>query len=161
VRIFQRVILVSILLLPSTPFLARAQSRQDLGGGFSNGEAQQTTSVIHSTTRLVQMSVVVTDRKGQPITGLKKEDFTLLDEGTVQDIAFFSTQATGIAPAEGAPVLAPNVYTNRFDLKGQKPGTVTIVLFDSLNTAPEDQANVREQVIRFLKSLKPEWRCTP
>lgn len=42
--------------------------------------APQDSPVIRSTTRLVQISVVVTDKKGQAITGLKIENFTVLDE---------------------------------------------------------------------------------
>lgn len=114
----------------------------------------ETAPAIRSTTRLVQVSVVVTDKKGEPITGLKKEDFTVLDEGKAQDIAFFSAQAP---PAQAnPPALLPNVFTNRFDLKGQDPGAVTIVLFDSLNTSVQDQGYVRAQVIKFLKDLKPQ-----
>ena len=49
-----------------------------------------------------------------------------------------------------------NVYTNRYELKGQDPGAVTVVLFDSLNTSPQDQEYVRQQVVKFLKNLKPQ-----
>jgi len=110
--------------------------------------------VIRSTTRLVQVSVVVTDKKGQPITGLKKEDFTLVDESQPQQIAFFSAEAP--RPSIPANPLPKNVYTNRYELKGQDPGAVTVVLFDSLNTSPQDQEYVRKQVIKFLKNLKPQ-----
>jgi len=55
--------------------------------------ALQDSPVIRSTTRLVQISVVVTDEKGQPITGLRKENFTVLDESSPQQIAFFSAEA--------------------------------------------------------------------
>ena len=43
--------------------------------------------------RLVQVSVIAENRKGVPITGLKKENFTLLDEGKPQEIAFVSSSA--------------------------------------------------------------------
>ena len=115
----------------------------------------QTPEPIRSTTRLVQVSVVVTDKKGEPVTGLKKEEFTVLDENKPQEIAFFAAEVpahTGSNP----PALPPDVFTNRFDLKGQDPGAVTVVLFDSLNTAVQDQGYVRGQVIKFLKNLKPQ-----
>ena len=115
---------------------------------------QEASAPIRSTTRLVQLSVVVTDKSGAPVSGLKKEDFSVLDEGRPQEIAFFSGQ---LPPAvEAKSQLPPNVFTNRYDLLGEDPGAVTIVLFDSLNTAVEDQAHVRSQVIKFLKSLKPQ-----
>ncbi len=33
---------------------------------------------------------------------------------------------------------------------------MTVVLFDALNTAPQDQSFVRKEVIHFLQSLKPQ-----
>jgi Ca-activated chloride channel homolog len=39
---------------------------------------------------LVQFSVVLTDRQGAPITGLKADDFEILEEGKPQSIAYFS-----------------------------------------------------------------------
>jgi Ca-activated chloride channel family protein len=38
---------------------------------------------------LVHFSVIVTDKQGSPITGLKKEDFLLVEEGTTQSVTFF------------------------------------------------------------------------
>ena len=110
---------------------------------------------IRSTTRLVQVSVIVTDKKGEPVSGLSKQDFVVLDEGKTQEIAFLSAEApapTGITMSK----LPANAFTNRFDLKGQDPGAVTVVLFDSLNTSVQDQGWVRNQVIKFLNSLQPQ-----
>jgi VWFA-related protein len=122
----------------------------------SSSATDQPTTVIRSNTRLVQVSVVVRDKSGKPVTHLTKEDFTVFDEGRPQHIAFFGSEA----PAVPAPVtpghLPPNFFTNRFDLKGQDPGQVTIVLFDALNTSFEDQAWVRGQIIRFLQHVSPE-----
>ena len=39
---------------------------------------------------LVQFSVVLTDKQGAPITGLKAEDFEVLEEGKPQSITYFS-----------------------------------------------------------------------
>jgi VWFA-related protein len=105
------------------------------------------------------MSVVVEDRKGNPVAGLKQEDFTVLDEGRPQQIAFFIAAAQVLEqrtpPAAG--FLPPNAFTNRYDLKGEEPpGAVTVVLFDTLNTAPEDQSYVRKEVIHFLESVQTQ-----
>jgi VWFA-related protein len=133
---------------------ARAQQPANAGAPNAAATLEQPATTIRTTTRLVQVSVVVTDKKGAPITGLKSEDFAVFDQSNPQEIAFFS----GASPAPAAPAqpLPKNAFTNRYDLKGQVPGAVTVVLFDSLNTTFADQAYVREQAIKFLKSLKPQ-----
>jgi VWFA-related protein len=140
---------LSSVLLLGLSAKAQAPSQADAAGGN-----QDTVTTIRTTTRLVQVSVVVMDKKGEPITGLKKEDFAILDEGKAQEIAFFN--AGVVAPAQTPPMLPPNVFTNRLDLKGQDQAAVTVVLFDLLNTSFQDQSQVRRQVIGFLKSLKPQ-----
>jgi len=150
--------LVFCWMLFHAPLLkAQAQGQAPVNMDTPNAAAatqQQPAATIRSTTRLVQLSVVVTDKKGQPVTGLKKEDFTILDDGAPQQVAFFTSAAP--APVEAPEKLPPHVFTNRFDLKGQDPGAVTIVLFDAENTATEDQFYVRQQVMTLLRSLKSQ-----
>ncbi len=144
------------VVLALVPTISAAAPRRPQTAGSS--ATAQNAPVIRSTTHLVQISVVVTDKKGQPVTGLKKEDFTVLDEAHPQQIAFFSAEAPA-APANGTAATArlpKNVYTNRYDLKGLDPGAVTVILFDSLNTSSQDQQYVREQVIKFLKTVKAQ-----
>src|ERR1035438_4149501 len=48
----------------------------------------QAPPVIKMTTRQVQVSVVVRDKKVQPVADLKREDFTVLDQGKPQEIRY-------------------------------------------------------------------------
>ena len=143
------------LLLSSLP-LAFPQAKKSPDANSTSRQQAAETPVIRSTTRLVQLSVIVQNRKGEPITGLKKEDFTILDQGKPQTVALFSNE--GAPPPAGAPPrpLPLNVFTNRLDQKGQEPGAVTVILFDSLNTSVLDQSYVRNQILLFLKTLKPQ-----
>jgi VWFA-related protein len=141
---------LSLFLIPPTGILAAPQAP----AAANSTPANQQPEMIRSSTRLVQLSVIAQDAKGEPLTGLQKEDFTVLDEGKPQNIAFFSCGAP--PPATPPPALPFNYFTNRFDLKGEDPGAVTVILFDSLNTSPEDQSFVRKQVLRFLQYLKPQ-----
>lgn len=113
----------------------------------------QPSQVIRTATRLVQVNVVVQDKNGIPITGLKEEDFTLLDNGQPQKIAFFSANTPASTPFRPLPA---HMFTNRADLKGQDPGATIVILFDALNTDFEDQSFARQQVLRFLRSFKPQ-----
>ena len=146
---FSAFVLCALLLLSPGALTAPQAST---GSNASSANSQSQT--IRSSTRLVQLSVIAQDSKGEPLTGLNKEDFTVLDEGQPQNIAFFSC---GAPPAASRPpALPPNYFTNRFDLKGEDPGAVTVVLFDSLNTSSQDQSFVRKQILRFLQTVKPQ-----
>ncbi|HEY2458273.1 MAG TPA: VWA domain-containing protein [Candidatus Acidoferrum sp.] len=144
---------------PGKPAAPVAQTQN---GAAVNADAQTTVitdkepSTIRATTRLVQMSVVVTDKKGQPVTGLKKEDFTVLDESKPQQVEFFTESAPPASAEPATRMLPKNVFTNRYDLKGEDPGAVTIILFDAENTATEDQLYLRKQVMALLRSLKSQ-----
>jgi Ca-activated chloride channel family protein len=47
---------------------------------------------------LVHFSVVVTDRRGAPVTGLTADDFELLERGQPQRVKFFAASDAAIAP---------------------------------------------------------------
>lgn len=50
----------------------------------------QETATLHVSTRVVEVSAVVTDKQGAPKTGLTKDDFTLKQDGKEQPIRYFS-----------------------------------------------------------------------
>lgn len=118
--------------------------------------------MVRVTTRLVQVNVVVQDKKGQPATDLTKDDFAIFDGGKEQKISTFSMEGSllppAAAPAAKKPPLAPNIFTNRVDRRLDAPKSVTIILFDGLNTKWEDQAYARQQVIKYLQQVAPEDR---
>ena len=115
---------------------------------------EQPTAVIRATTRLVQVSVVVQDKKGNPVVGLTNDDFTLFDDHVPQSIAVFA-QAGGPRTSSPPKALSPNVYSNRAD-DNRVPGDVTVVLLDILNTPMENQAYARGQVASLLARLQPQ-----
>src|SRR6202035_2534992 len=51
-----------------------------------------TATPLRSTSRLVQLSVVVRDKQGNPISGLTKDDFVVLDDKRPQPIQIVSVQ---------------------------------------------------------------------
>ena len=136
---------ILLSLLVATPVLSGAQA------GDRQGQA---SSKIAVTTRLVNVDVVVTDKKGNPAPGLTQKDFTVLDDGKPQQIALFSEASTR-APVKPALTLQPDIYTNLLDQHGGVPPSVTIILLDSLNTSLQDQAYARDQVFRFLQQIQP------
>jgi VWFA-related protein len=121
--------------------------------------------VLRAETRLVQLNVIAQDKKGQPIEGLKREDFTLLDNGKPQNITLFSSEPETLPSKNGTndaePTDAkvdppPNVFGNRIRHADERPGSVAVILLDALNTSFTDQAYARTQVLAFLRQLQPQ-----
>lgn len=108
-------------------------------------------SVLRVETRLVEVNVVAQDSKGNAITDLTRDDFTLLDNGKKVPIDEFS--AIRIATQPNAPKLPPRTFTNRVALP-----SATVILLDGLNTEVADQTWARSEVISFLEKLEPQDR---
>src|SRR5579871_6823227 len=149
-----------LLLLPAALLLALSADSQNPPTppppSQSSSSAQASNpAVIRTTTRLVQIHVTVRDEKNHPLTGLKKENFTILDGGKPQQIAVFSSEAPAVAP-KLVHKLPPNIFTNRHDALGELPGTYTILFLDGINTQPTDQAHARDQALKFLRTIRPQ-----
>ena len=120
--------------------------------GFFVQEPQ--VPVFRSTTRLVQVNVVVHGRDGKPVTGLKKEDFRIFEKGKPQTISVFNEASLDKLPA--SPVtLPPHVYSNQLAQRNGAPGSITAILLDSVNTTFPDQIYGRRAVIDFLLQVNP------
>ena len=117
----------------------------------ASGLAQDPELVLRSTTRLVQVEVVVRDASGHPVPGLKKGDFEILEDKKPQPIQFFADyRREKPAVAE----LPPGMVSNRPEVTGPRRG-VTVILVDSLNTGWAARARAYENLIKFLKGADP------
>ena len=106
---------------------------------------------LRTTARLVVVDVVVTDSDGQPIPGLRKEDFRVLEDGKLQTISVFE-EHTGKAPAAiKPPTLPPNTFDN--SPRADAPDSLNVVLLDALNTPIGDQSFVHQQVLKYLAGM--------
>ncbi len=110
---------------------------------------------LRVTTHLVQVNVIVQDKKGEPVADLTKDDFALFDQGQPQEISSFSVESLRALPAPAQTVPA-NLFSNRFGHKAGTPTSVTVVLLDGLNTRFEDMSYARTQIIKFLGQLQPQ-----
>ncbi len=98
--------------------------------------------VMRVTTRLVQVNVIVQDKKGNPVTDLTRDDFQVLDEGQEQAIRIFSVESNQPLPTQPEP-LPPNTFSNRLEQRAGAVTSVTAILLDGLNTRFSDQAYAR------------------
>ncbi len=133
--------------------------------GQAPSPSTSATPVFRANTRLVQVDVVVTDKVGNPINGLKKSDFTVLQDGKTQSVAAFEAHvplAAGVKELRTAapePLLSPNTFTNRQPMGGEQPWN--IVLYDRVNTPVSDQQYAREQLLTVVKSLPANSPVAP
>jgi VWFA-related protein len=120
-------------------------------------QLQNSIPVIQSSTHAVVVDVVVTKGQDEPVTALHKQDFQLTEDGKAQPIDFFEEHTSLAAPSDIklAP-MPPNVYTNV--PAAPLTDSVNLLLLDSLNTPRPDQTYIHQQILAYLKSMKPATR---
>jgi len=123
--------------------------------------AQQDTPppTFRAGTKLVEVDVIARS-KGAPATGLSKDDFTLLDNGKPQKIAFFSVQSGSVPapPAVGVAPLPAAVVSNRSERADRPQGNTVIVFLDQRNTPQRDQAFAIQRIAKFIATRGPRDR---
>jgi VWFA-related protein len=115
------------------------------------GMAQAPEIVIRSTTRLVQVEVVVRDSAGRPVAGLTKDDFEVYEDKRRQPIQFFAGYRRDTPALAEVP---PGMVSNRPEVTGPRRGA-TVILVDSLNTGWAARARAYENLLTFLKGADP------
>lgn len=109
---------------------------------------------IRRTARLVILDVVVTDAKGNVVTGLTKKDFRVTESDQPQNILNFEA-----AGAHANDITAP--INSTADLDRVAPRTpVNILLLDEFNTRFEDMAFARYSLKKLLER-QPDTLATP
>lgn len=104
---------------------------------------QQDIPVFKSTSRLVVLDVVVTDRNGKSVAGLTKDDFTVLEDREPQRITQFEATTEHVANAVS-----------------QTQAPLMIFVLDELNTTFEEALFSRRSLIKYLRS-QPERLSAP
>ena len=146
-------------LMAGVAFLcAAAAGPQSAGAPDAAGqEVNSPSGAIRVTTKLISVSVIVRDKRGQPVTDLTKDDFVLLDAKKPQSIQIFSMEKTEVKPRPASTTL-PDTYSNEIGGGDSTPSNLTIILLDSLNTPFFDRAYPRNQVRKLLLTLQPQDR---
>jgi VWFA-related protein len=105
------------------------------------------TAKFSAQTELVMVPVVVTDHSGAHLRALKKEDFSLLEDGKEQKIAFFEEMVTTPRPARR--VTHPNEFSNTLE-GSSNTRRLTVIVLDTINTPFLDQGLARKALVKFL-----------
>ena len=118
---------------------------------------QPPVTTIQAHARAVVLDVVVTDKNGHPVHGLKAQDFQVMEDGAPQRVASFEEiqppSAEERARLAGAK-LPPNTFSNANKVLAANgtTGAYTVLLLDALDTAPEWQSYAHDQLVKFVNT---------
>jgi VWFA-related protein len=111
--------------------------------------------IIKETVKQVLVPVVVTDKAGHHVTGLKPEDFQLSEDGTPQDIVAFNTVTETVEEGRRAESgsIAPRVpaNTHKSSAVDALPKRTYLICVDTLHSAFANFARVREALKAFFR----------
>ena len=122
-------------------------------------QSSQDAATIRTNVRQVVVDVVVTDNQDHPIKGLKQEDFSVFEDDLPQKIIYFEAHTSSPDSARLKPVAVPvpsRTFVNVAVTDDHLP--LSVLLFDVLNTPPDEQPYAREQVGQFLSARPPGSR---
>jgi VWFA-related protein len=110
---------------------------------------KENNSEIKFTSRseLVLIPVLVTDKSGNHITGLKKDDFVVFENGSERQVSTFEEIAS-----DPHPFTRPgnaNQFSNSLGEVGSHR-RVTLIVLDLINTPFADQAYARKELLKYL-----------
>ena len=122
--------------------------------------SQPQPPVYRTHARDVVVDVVVTRGAAEPVNGLRAQDFIVLEDGQRQTIDYFEEHSAKALPAaslQPLPRMPPGVYTNV--PPAPENDSINVLLLDALNTDQAEQSYVRQNILNFLKGMRPGTRA--
>ena len=117
-----------------------------------SGQAGPSQPSFPTQAEAITVDVVVLDRDGQPVAGLTKEDFTLLDGGQAQPIVGFEERRAPTGPATRAAAtdaVPERVATNI--PSGHERGRVLVILIDDLGLTATTAQQLGPALARWIR----------
>ena len=138
-----------------------------LSGGGHTAVSQQDSSRIRVNVVLVQLNVAVTDHKGNYISGLRPEDFEIMEDKIPETIATFEegnepairAQAPAVSRASETAQAKPDVNqtaTTASTTDTKIVGANVFVLFDTSNYMYRGFVFAQDAIADFVRSLEAE-----
>lgn len=125
--------------------------------GAGQADAQPQQPVFRTDINFVRVDVIVTDKQGNPVADLTKDDFTVTEDGKPQTVETFKLVELTGQPAPGAE--RPRDIRSSFDeeTEAQREDTRIFVFFlDDYHVRLGSSMGVREPLVRFIRnSLGP------
>lgn len=142
-RVLSAIILSALAVRPQTP---PAQNPPEVS-------SEATPVTFSSRVNLVSVPVVVRDRDGHAVGGLKQEDFRLLDKGKLQTITKFTVEQTEARTAESPGLPAGKTAAGTAIPAPSKPALpdrYVAYLVDDVHLTPSDLPYMRRAMKQHL-----------
>jgi VWFA-related protein len=148
-RSIQAVFLFALASLAILHYRAQAQSVAEPNSG---------ETVLHTTTNLVLVDVVVTD-KGKAVHGLDRNRFHVFEDGHEQPIASFDEHQPAAVrnDAYTPPTILASLPRHTYSNVPAYPegSAANVLLLDELNTPQENREFLRQQMLEYLGAVPP------
>ena len=164
VQVFFAVV-VSLAVLAQEPASGGTQAPPaappDMGADAKTAMAPQTdpqAPLLHLDVRRVPIDVVVLDKQGNPVLGLKEQDFQVSEDGKPQSVLSFD-ETNSSKPSFVPPNLPPLPADTFVDLPdAPERGPLYILYYDMVNTSMEDQMAFHRGLLKFIDDAQPGTR---
>ncbi|HEY3580241.1 MAG TPA: VWA domain-containing protein, partial [Pyrinomonadaceae bacterium] len=111
--------------------------------------AQQEEDVVKVKSNLVNIDVIVKDKKGKYISDLKPEDFTIVENGVAQKIEFFDAPLMRNEVKTAATTTAAEATTTT--VPSGMPRNYVALVIDSQTTDITNLKQVREGTLKYIR----------
>jgi VWFA-related protein len=152
--------LVPLLFVVLTVLGQSPDPTKSTSGGNNQETSQETGTTFKLRVNLVEVDVVVRDARGNPVPGLKQEDFHLYDQGKLQTITNFvvETPETRREAALGRATTPIGENSSVSARNTGSPDRFVAMMFDDMHLTGEDLAYARKSASEFLDTLAPSDR---
>lgn len=141
------------LLLAGAAALAPAPSRAQQKTDAPSKQIGPITKTVDVT--VTNLDVVVLDSKGNRVTGLKKDDFEIVEDGLTQKITnFFAVEGGRLTFVgdEPVPPPPPDVPAAQAPAPIPTPKTRIVIFIDNLHISPFDRNRILKNVEEFCRT---------
>ena len=151
-------LLLAVLTAVLTPAMALA--------GQNSGDKEVSTQEVQAPFKLqvqrnmVLVRAIVRDSNGRPVSGLRKEDFRLFDNGKPQEIDQFAVESAPPTPALTSQALgkeSEGEAGSEHAPVNSTPRNYQALYFDDVEMNFEDIAHARDAADRYLAATLTPW----
>ena len=117
----------------------------------------QSPQPFRTATRLIELSVVVTDRDGRPVEGLTQADFSVTEEREPQKISLFEVRDDRVPTSStGQGTFRASTGANEFsNAVAAGTGTTTVLVLDRANAGFSTLRWAKQAIDNYLQRLRP------